>query len=554
MRNLLPILIVMIGLLGLVPEAGASEQLNTIAVAHGAVNNQYLSAYLTNPHTLECRVIDAYGVSSGSSVTISSGLCYNPTVAYDSDLNQFLVAWSEYANDKYSVQAMIVLPNGALSGNTISIASDLAWKPGTRVVYSPNSQRYLVVFTNGSSIEAQYINGAGTLYGKNFDALPGSSHENFSYADNPAIAYDSVNHHFLVTGLIFGNGYPPMSLYGSMVDDIDSIAMYKAPFVILDSWTYLYPPAIAFDSANKRFLVIWELYTGAGHELHGQLVNADATLSGTDITIKPERTVAFATDIIYQSGNGRFLAAWLDERSAQLAIYAKELNANGTDYASDFLLASPAYQYNLGLTYNAQFGNTLLAYGANGNYANGYVVWPVAIPPNLMVSPSVGTIGTVIEIKGNGFGVKKGKVSLAGADKPCALTVTSWNENGNGVIHAVVNKVPPAGTYDVVVQPNGPKGTPAITEAKGFKVAPPEITSWKITSPGFITMEGNYFGTKKGIVTLNDTGEKPLKCKVLTWDMDTTTGESEATLSYKQLPAGGYYLWLTNKAGTDYLD
>ena len=169
--------------------------------------------------------------------------------------------------------------------------------------------------------------------------------------------------------------------------------------------------------------------------------------------------------------------AWLDDEFEPYEIQAQEVDSDGFNYGDEFFLAAPAHQYNAALAYNAVSDNTLLAYSNAPNRAVGFLVTPDVPPANLNLSVSEGTTGTEIEISGEGFGTKKGKVLLSGSEKPVALKVLSWNEAGSGVIRAVISKAPPAGVYDVSVVPAEPKGAAAIIEEDGFEIMAPEITA-----------------------------------------------------------------------------
>ena len=78
----------------------------------------------------------------------------------------------------------------------------------------------------------------------------------------------------------------------------------------------------------------------------------------------------------------------------------------------------------------------------------------------------------------------------------------------------------------------------------------PEIDSVEPTSGSAgdtITIHGFFFGTKKGKVTLDEK-----TCKVLSWTMDPTTGESEIDFVVpKGLTSGTHELKVTNGVGTD---
>jgi hypothetical protein len=152
------------------------------------------------------------------------------------------------------------------------------------------------------------------------------------------------------------------------------------------------------------------------------------------------------------------------------------------------------------------------------------------------VNPYVGTLGTIMTISGSGFGPKKGKVLLGSL----GLKILSWSDES---IQAQLSKPLPTGPYDVIIQPRE-KGMSQIVMTSGFTVRAAEIHSIEEgegTAYDEITIRGKYFGTKKGKVYLEcGEGETTVSksCKVKSWTMDPTTGDSEAVFVVpKMLPA-----------------
>jgi hypothetical protein len=153
-----------------------------------------------------------------------------------------------------------------------------------------------------------------------------------------------------------------------------------------------------------------------------------------------------------------------------------------------------------------------------------------------------GTIGTEITILGSGFGTRKGKVLIA----TTSLKILDWSD---GLIRCLLSKALPPDTYDLTIRPQI-KGSSPITIPNGFTVKAPEILS---VDPSHgaqgagSTIRGNFFGTKKGKVTL---GGK--NCKVLKWTMDPTSGESEIQFVVpKRLTPGVNELKIINGMGSD---
>ena len=163
-----------------------------------------------------------------------------------------------------------------------------------------------------------------------------------------------------------------------------------------------------------------------------------------------------------------------------------------------------------------------------------------------VISPKAGTIGTEITITSSGFGTRKGKVLIA----TTSLKILDWSD---GLIRCLLSRALPPDTYDLTIRPQARGSSPIIIE-NAFTVKAPEILS---VDPSHgaqgagSTIRGNFFGTKKGKVTL---GGKT--CKVLRWTMDPTTGVSEIDFVVpKRLDPGTYELIVTTtKVGSDTAD
>jgi cation diffusion facilitator CzcD-associated flavoprotein CzcO len=106
-----------------------------------------------------------------------------------------------------------------------------------------------------------------------------------------------------------------------------------------------YFPALAYDSMNNRYLVVYEQFNvGVKGDIYGQLLNADGTAYGSEISISTATNDQYTPSVAYDSGNGRFLVAWDDERNgnANSDIYGQLVNANGSLNGPNFPISTAA--------------------------------------------------------------------------------------------------------------------------------------------------------------------------------------------------------------------
>ena len=158
----------------------------------------------------------------------------------------------------------------------------------------------------------------------------------------------------------------------------------------------------------------------------------------------------------------------------------------------------------------------------------------------LNITPQQGTMGTILDITGTGFGARRGKVSLG----TTALRVTQWTAEW---IQASLIRALPAGVYDVKIEA---RGIDTQVLEGGFESMEPVFDSVEPAIGSFkdeITLRGWFFGTKRGKITL---GGK--NCRIKVWKMDPSTGGSEAQFVVpRNLSPGDHELEISNGTGAD---
>ena len=132
------------------------------------------------------------------------------------------------------------------------------------------------------------------------------------------------------------------------------------------------------------------------------------------------------------------------------------------------------------------------------------------------IDPSEGTVGTRFTLYGSHFGEKRGKV-LLGAEE---CKVMDWSDTE---IECLITKAQPPGDYPVTLLLQGKKKRSELMTFSCFAMRAPRITlpgSLPLVPNGNIfTINGAFFGDKKGDVTLVDRWGETANARVVEWSM-----------------------------------
>lgn len=244
-------------------------------------------------------------------------------------------------------------------------------------------------------------------------------------AYNPAVAYNSVNNEFLVVWYADHDenflADDEFEIYAQRVNATDgSLAgeMIAVSNMGTNGYDYLdaYNPAVAYDSANNQYLVVWEADINNGglvndeFEIYGQLLTAAGAEIGVDdfriSDMGPDGDAnydAIRPAVAYNSTNSQYLVVWQGDNGAPLAddeneIYGQFLTSSGDSTGSnDFRISdmgpngdanydasSPA------VTYNSQDNQYLVVWSGSDNN-DGMVIGESEIFGQLMTSTGAGT-------------------------------------------------------------------------------------------------------------------------------------------------------------------
>ena len=157
---------------------------------------------------------------------------------------------------------------------------------------------------------------------------------------NPALAYDSVNQRFLI---VYGKIYDPpgpeleeRDIYGRIVSKTGNPVVPEFPIVNALSVAQAIPAA-AFDVTCQRYLVVWQDNRSTVFEIFGQWVNAAGTLEGSNFLIGT--TGSSVPQVVHDPVNQRFLVVWQQNQGGKAYIYGKIVNGDGSFLSGDILIA-----------------------------------------------------------------------------------------------------------------------------------------------------------------------------------------------------------------------
>jgi hypothetical protein len=212
----------------------------------------------------------------------------------------------------------------ATSGGTIdynfTISGDSALEEvSPSVAHNSDRQEYLVVWHNdrlgNDDIRAQRVSKNGALAGGAFyiQGRPGADRR------YPDVVYNSQQNEYLVVWEHFdGSGYSILgqrvSAVGQLVGAAITIATDSPP--ALDH----YKPAVGYASTEDKYLVVWQLWTWVGggtNSISGQSLSSTGALEDyMEIDYGPAGAAQEAPDLAYNRARNEFLVVWQQEMPA----------------------------------------------------------------------------------------------------------------------------------------------------------------------------------------------------------------------------------------------
>jgi hypothetical protein len=287
-------------------------------VVHDSFTGRSLVVWGTTGGDVLGQIINSDGNHYRDAISIAATGFYEgtPALAFDPIRGRFFVTWLGL-NTNYLIYGQFISREGTLEGPPFLVSEAISGKLDLVASTDTQTGRFLVVWRDYRSvgtysIRGQIVNSDGTLYGAEISVadIAGSP-------ITPMLAYDSVNHCFLVTWSDDRRaGGAHYEIYGQLVAS-DGVLM-GTNFLISSYGGYAH--ALDFDPSTTHYLLT---FTKFGTRIYGQYLAADGMSSDGAFPISGLESIQGAPRSAYDPTARKFFTVWTDERNGSSDIYGQ---------------------------------------------------------------------------------------------------------------------------------------------------------------------------------------------------------------------------------------
>jgi hypothetical protein len=253
---------------------------------------------------------------------------YNPAVAYNSQHNEYLVVWENDRGATRDIYARRVAGDGTLLSQFTVVSNANKWNYLPDVGYSPAQDEYLIVYTYQLSssdydIWARRVKWDGSWMSAE-SAIDTSSDKQWY----PAVAYNSQNDEYLV---VYEN------YWASGLRDIAAQRVRASDGALL-SWrniasasgTVRRLPDVAYNATRNEYLIGYTYqYQPADGDIYAKVASFNLGTLSSEIHVVDN---AYDQDgVALAAGPNEYLAVWVDgPSSTHRTIYSRRVSGDGT--------------------------------------------------------------------------------------------------------------------------------------------------------------------------------------------------------------------------------
>jgi hypothetical protein len=298
----------------------------------------------------------------GTASPMEGGKC----VAYNTVVGEYLLAYARSDEYYYIASNTYDATGDVLTWSTVSQTTEEDCYPA--VATDPAGGGYLVVWEQYNMAGSpdyralgRGVASTGAVVGTEFRIDVGTSEQ-----QNPAVAFDSVNSQYLVVWADDRSG-SSTDVYGRLVDTAGSVL--GASFLVMnltDAGTL----AAAFDSVNEQFLVT--AYDFFDDNIYRQVIDADGSAVGTTDSVTASGS--YTHNVAFSAADGQYLVVWSPSNED---IHGRLIAADGTLAAGTLTICDAALnQYSPSVAFEPASGLFLVAWQHQTESApSRYSIW-----------------------------------------------------------------------------------------------------------------------------------------------------------------------------------
>jgi hypothetical protein len=241
-----------------------------------------------------------------------------------------------HASDGAGPNQIGMASGGGPIQSTFTIADEPLEEVTPAVAFNPDREEYLVVWSNDRAgcddIQAQRVASSGNLVGGVFYVSEGCDDNR----RNPAVAYNSAQGQYLVVWEV-EDGMGFNGIHGRLVSG--NGAVQGANDIEIRSTSSLATPAhpaVAYASTTDKFLVVWsETWhpSPLDKDIMGQVISNSGGLDGGNFTISDDTGTGEyreSPDVAYCRSRNEYLVAWRQRTGGgDYDIHARRVAGNG---------------------------------------------------------------------------------------------------------------------------------------------------------------------------------------------------------------------------------
>ncbi len=284
----------------------------------------------------------------GDPVIISDpqGAASEVALAYNSSANEYLALWQEsQTGSEPDLYTRRVLPDGTIVDSLLEISLAGGDQSNPTLAYNSQTNEYLVVWEdtrNGppSDLYGQRLNGDGSLIGDSFIIASAAITRGHRA---PALAYNSSDNNYLLVWNSYLTDIEADELvYGQILAATGTVS--GTAEIISDAGSEQANPTLAYDSSNNRFLVAWQDGRGSSFDVYARLVGANGQPLGSELLIEDHGNDQFVPKVAYTPG--QYLVAWRHHVDTDtFRVRGQRLTAAGALEGTIFNITGENYGY-----------------------------------------------------------------------------------------------------------------------------------------------------------------------------------------------------------------